>query len=437
MRRNIVLLTVLIITSAFVQDAFALPVFARQTGLSCISCHFQHFPLLNSFGRQFKSSGYTWKGEESTVEGDRLSIPSTLNMAVLTSAGYEKNNSTASVTSVKNTGNGTWFVPGSNGEASLFFGGRVSDNAGFLAELGLGGNGAALGSAKLPILFKIKDDKRAGFAFFSTDNQGASYGFETMNTGANAVHQMSNTPGFNNAHTQAISAQQFINTSGIATGISLIANADKGFINLTRFNQVGIVGTPASTSSGANSASLNSTYIRVAGFFALAKWDTGLGIQSWSGSSANGNGVRFCTKAVAIDGQTQGALGSLPVGIYVSYARAPAVASVATQGNTYNVDGNGKQGTDTRSSLNISGEVGVRPDITAIGLGIRLGKSGQAVLSNTNASDNAVFLTASYKIVQNMLARLSYTRESGDYWISANKDAIGSRTTTINLYTLF
>ncbi|MGZ3787354.1 MAG: hypothetical protein ACXVLQ_02460 [Bacteriovorax sp.] len=439
-KRSIISLLVLLTATAFATEASALPVFARQTGQSCIACHFQHFPLLNTFGRSFKSSGYTWKGSQETVEGDGLSIPSTLNMAVLTSAGYEKNNSTKSVTQVKNTGSGVWFVPGSNGEASLFFGGRISDNAGFLAELGLGGAGAALASAKLPILFKVSSDKdkRAGIVFFSTDDQGSSYGFETLNTGANAVHQMSNTPGFNNAHTQALSAQQYINTAGIATGVSFVANGDMGFINLTKFNQVGITGTPATSPSGANSASLNSTYVRVAGSFNVKKWDTGVGIQSWSGSSANGTGARYYTKAFALDGQIQGALdGGTAVGFYASYARAPAVAPGASLGNTYNVDGLGSQGTSTRSSFNISGEAGVVPDKLILGLGIRRGKSGQAVQASANASDNAIFLTASYKLLQNMLARLSYTAASGDYWTSANKGAIGNRTTTINLFTLF
>src|SRR5512140_1963162 len=37
---------------------FAVPSYARQTGLSCTACH-NAFPELNSFGRTFKLSGYT------------------------------------------------------------------------------------------------------------------------------------------------------------------------------------------------------------------------------------------------------------------------------------------------------------------------------------------------------------------------------------------
>jgi hypothetical protein len=37
--------------------AEATPGFARQTGMACVACHFQHYPTLNSFGRAFKASG--------------------------------------------------------------------------------------------------------------------------------------------------------------------------------------------------------------------------------------------------------------------------------------------------------------------------------------------------------------------------------------------
>jgi len=68
---------------AFAPEASALPAFARQMGMACSACHFQHFPMLNSFGRQFKSSGFTMMGDIRQVEGDNLSIPGNLNAAIL------------------------------------------------------------------------------------------------------------------------------------------------------------------------------------------------------------------------------------------------------------------------------------------------------------------------------------------------------------------
>jgi hypothetical protein len=39
-------------------SAFAVPSFARQTGMACEACH-TVFPELTHFGRVFKASGYT------------------------------------------------------------------------------------------------------------------------------------------------------------------------------------------------------------------------------------------------------------------------------------------------------------------------------------------------------------------------------------------
>lgn len=469
----------------FAPKVSAQPLFARQIGMACSACHFQHFPMLNGFGRAFKSAGYTMMGAQGKVEGEGLTIPNTLNMSVLTTAGYEKSNQAPGTTAVKTSGDGAFYVPGTGGELSLLFGGRVSENAGFLAELGMGGPAAdgatataTLGSAKLPIFFeapglKVPEGLRMGVVPFTTDTQGASYGFEELNTGANAVHQMSGTPGLNGAHSAALSAQQYIGTAGSATGLAFVANNPMLFINLTRYNQVGV--------ARGTLASLGSTYIRVAGMFDLAGWDAGVGLQRWSGSSLNPTGtpavpavpavpgsytcnplivspcqvtsVTFptaavpevpatygivATRATAIDGQMQGKLGDKPVGFYASYARAPAGAA-----NAYNTDPAGvvsgsTSGAATKSALNISFEVGVIPEKATLGAALRYGKSGVAIAGGSgNASDNAIMLLATYKLAQNMMASFSLTSARGGYWDAAHQDALGSRTATINLFTLF
>lgn len=449
MKKIILFLAGIMAAVTFASEVSALPLFARQTGMACSACHFQHYPMLNGFGRAFKSAGYTMMGSQGKVEGEGLSIPNTLNMAVLTTAGYEKTNQAAGTTAAKTTGDGAFYVPGTGGELSLFFGGRVSENAGFLAEIGTGGTvagttvRAAHSSAKLPILyevtvpqFKVAEGTRVGVIPFTTDDHGASYGFEVLNTGANVVHQMSATPGLNGAHSAALSAQQFIGTAGSATGLAFVANNPMGFINLTKYDQTGIA-------HGAL-AVLGSTYIRVAGMFDLAGWDAGAGIQIWSGNSAvpgtPATSTYADTKATAIDGQMQGSLGVMPVGFYASYATAPAGT------NTYNMDPAAAvspvtvptiYGTATKSALNISAEVGVIPDKVTLGAAIRFGKSGVKVGGDSNASDNAIMLVATYKLAQNMMASFSLTSASGGYWDAAHQNALGSGTTTINLSTLF
>jgi hypothetical protein len=437
--------------AAFAPEASAVPVFARQTGMACSACHFQHFPLLNGFGRAFKEGGFTMMGAEPKVEGDNLSIPAYLNVAVLTSMGYTKTNQIADSSGVtKNYGNGVWGVPGVNGaggdsEASLFVGGHVSDFAGFLSEITLGGAGAAYDSGKLPMLYDMGTAK-IGVVPFATNGQGASYTMEVANTGANAIHSITNTVGPNNEFINAVSAQQYIGTATAATGLGFVANSDMGLINITKYQQTGI--------ASSQYASMGSTYARVLGTFDLGGWDTLVGAQKWSGASmfttgqtaqsgttaSNAAGTEMqATKAWAIDGQMQGTLGGMPVGFYASYARADATPAGGTI-NTFN------GGSLTRSSFNIDAELGVVPEVATIGAAIRRGKSGVADLNGANTNDNAIYLTATYKLAQNMLARLSYVKQSGSYWDQAttvagatgtNAQVLGTQTTELNMYVLF
>jgi len=438
-------------------EASATPLFSRQTGMACSSCHFQHFPMLNGFGRAFKSAGYTMMGGQLKVESDGLSIPSTLNMAVVTTTGYEKSNQAEGTFPERTTGNGLVYLPASGGELSLFFGGRVSENTGFLGELAVGDTANGVhSSAKMPIdassVFSfMPDGVRTSFVPFATDALGASYGFELLNTGANAVQQMIGTPGFNGAHSGAFSAQQYLGTNGPAKGVAIVLSHPMGYINLTKFNRTGI------TNGGR--ASLDSTYLRVAGVFQVSGWDAAVGAQVWNGSSAAANPdplspftlVMADTKATAVDGQMQGLIGEIPVGFYASYARAPAVAADTTTGflgnvyNTYNTQqaaltspgiGIVAAGVDTKNSLNLSVEAGVIPDQTTLGAAIRSGKNGDG---NT---DNAIMLIGTYKIARNMVCSIAFTSSSGSYWNSnatktGTTDQVGNTTYTINLFTAF
>jgi len=439
-----------------VHEVSATPLFSRQVGMNCSACHFQHFPMLNGFGRAFKSAGYTMIGSQEKVQGEGLSIPTTLNMAVVTTAGYEKSNMAQGAYPVRSTGNGVTYLPGSGGELSLFFGGRISEIAGFIGELAVGDVvGGGHSAAKMPIdmsfiFTSVPTSSKISIVPFATDSLGASYGFEVLNTGANVVHQMVSANGINAAHSGAFSAQQYIGTDGSAKGVAFVASHPSGFVNVTRFDRTGV--------TGGQQASLGSTYVRIAGFFNLGNWDAAAGVQVWNGKSAVGNPdtttaaaqplVTADTKAKAVDGQLQGSLGETPVGFYASYATAPAVAaSAGFMGNAYNTfytqdvpaaptKGILLAGHSTKSSLNISTEVGVIPDKATIGAGIRIGKSGDG------KTDNAIMLMGTYKVTRNMLASLSVTSASGSYWYSnptntGTTDQIGNTTYTVNLFTAF
>jgi hypothetical protein len=403
--------------------------------------------LLNAFGRAFKASGFTMGGAQANIEGEGLSIPATVNASVLTSMGYEKTNATRQGTllnmSAGGASTGGFFVASESGEASLFVGGRGSDFMGYLGEITLGSGAAAMDSLKTPILFDF-NGTRAGVVLFTTNGQGASYGFETLNTGANAVHSITNTVGFQNQYVNAVSAQQYINTASAATGVSVVGVNGEGFVNVTKFALLGpALSGAVQSATGAPGAftALSSTYLRLAGTFDVAGWDSAVGVQDWTGhstSSADQSTItgagNFANKAWAVDGQAQGTLGDKPVGVYVTYAKA--AATTATEANAFN------SGAFDRSSFNIAAEIGVIPEKATIGAAIRLGKSGVADNNNANGKDNALYLTGTYKLAQNLLGRLSYVTQSGSYWdtttaTGTNATDLGKTSYTLNLYALF
>jgi hypothetical protein len=447
--------------ATFAPQASALPLFARQTGMACNACHFQHFPMLNGFGRSFKASGFTLMGAQGKVEGDNLSIPDTLNAAILTTAGYVKTNQDklhtaagaitlagATVPAARSLGvrtpaDGGVYVPGTNGEFSLFVGGRTSENSGALAELGMlhtpAGGAGGVASAKFPMLWQVGDSgMRAGIVPFTTDGQGASYGFEYLNTGANAVHTMVFVGGdFNGSIGTTVSAQQYILTATRATGAAVVVDGIQAgpatiFVNATKFHGAG----PADL--GGNGAALGSTYLRAAATMDVAGWDTGFGVQNWSGAStqigATATTVTHAqTKATAVDFQMQGDVAGMPVGVYAEYASAPKPD--AGQTNVYNPGG--ATSGQSRSAFVVSTEWGIIPEKATVGLAIRRGKSGQTYAGKNNASDNAYMIEASYKLAQNLLVNLYYVAQSGDLWDATNTNAFGSKQTTINLATIF
>ena len=430
MKKIVLSIAAVMAAATFAPEASAVPVFARQTGMACSACHFQHFPLLNGFGRAFKSAGFTMMGAQEKVEGEHLSIPAMLNFGVLTTTGYEAISGATGSTTASNK---TWFVPGSGGELSLFMGGRVSEFAGFLTETALGG-AAATGAAKLALLFPIGDSgtrvgivahtSGAGLGVGAT-GQGVAYSFETLNTGAVNTHKMTAlnvnggagvTTGARNGHTAVYSASQYLNTNTAATGISFVANnPDMGFINVGMWEAAG-VGT-------VNAGSLPLSYVRVAGLFTAGDWDLGGGIQAFGGTS---KAPATVAKATVIDFQAQGEVAGMGLGIYTSYGTA--AASVAGATNLFNI------GLNKRDAFGIGAELGVIPGLATVQLSFRSAKSGAGLLA-ANLNDNAFQIGGTYELAQNVELSLTHTSQSGSAWAVAAP--VGKSITTLMMEALF
>jgi hypothetical protein len=114
------------------QSAFAVPSYARQTGLACEACH-TVFPQLTPFGRVFKASGYTLfntlKVEDiNNLKKSTLSLsdipPVSAMVMASTSFAAKANDSQSSATSTD--------VPQ---QLSLFYAGRITDNIGAFIQL--------------------------------------------------------------------------------------------------------------------------------------------------------------------------------------------------------------------------------------------------------------------------------------------------------------
>lgn len=416
--------------AAFAPEASALPVFARQTGMACNACHFNHFPLLNGFGRSFKSSGFTLMGAQGKVEGDNLSLPDRLNMAVLTTAAYEKTSGTVGPSAA-------WALPGSGGELSLFFGGKIAENAGFLSELGTTGAAAALGAAKLPMMFDVAGAK-VGLVFDTNGGQGPAHSFELLNTGAVNVHKI-----VSRGHETVYSAAQWLGTNFASSGASLVAQHDIGFINISKYDA-------APVGVGAGATGLPLMYARAAYTGDIAGFDFGAGFQNWSGTTNGGQfGGPIASiqagnyKATAIDAQLQGELGGFSTGLYASYGTAPVGSLLGNGGNVGGgaavipgmalvgvaMVGNAVPNIASAKSFNFGADVEVAHGITAKAA-IRLATAGSDGLS-----DNAIQLGASYQLAQNLELGLIHTSNSGNHWNGAA--VVGKTVTTLMMEALF
>ena len=410
--------------TTFAPEASAIPAFARQVGMACSACHYQHFPVLNAFGRAFKQGGYTMIGTQEKIEGEGVSLPATLNAAVVGYIAYTKTNGTPSSTEnygalTSNDNGGSLQIPQ---QVSLFVGGRGGENFGYEAEIGIGGSGVGQAPAGL-IRFKVPFVVEAAglktqIIPFATGN-GVADSFEILNTGAVNVHA------FNQTDMAAVSAAQYIGTGTSASGFALVTSNENFFANVAKWGATQGQGT-------AGGQSLTSNYVRAAWTTdMISGWDTAIGVQNWSGSSANDNagaatapyGVN-ATQAFAIDAQLMGDVGGMPLLIVASYAKAPSTTATGAA-NLFN-----GQGMDM-SSFNIGAELGIVPNVATVQLAYRNAKSGQdagTVVGNAasgqNASDNAVMLGATYAIALN--ARLEVTQS----WYSGDLYAAGSTAAT-------
>jgi hypothetical protein len=399
-------------TFAIPTESQAVSMYGRQTGLACSSCHFQHYPLLNDFGRAFKASGYTMIGaQQGEIKGEDLSIPINMNAGVVAKIRYQKSNG-PKVAGEHTENDGRWDIPD---EFNVMLGGRIGENIGFFFE-GATVETPFLASFKMPFMYDMKGVK-VGVIPFSTGELGASFGFELLNTGAVKNQRMVEKGA-------DISAQQYVTGAHAARGFAFVASEPRFFATVTKWSP-GHVGDHVSAPTA--------NYFRAAVTPRVGNWDLGAGLQSWSGTAEVGPDTAVVpneVKAWAVDAQAQGAIGAMPLGIYLSHASAPASGATGNP-NFFNTGT-----TNAKTATAIAAELGVLPRKATLLLAYRKGDTGDATFNG----DNALTVGATYQIVQNMQLQLTHARRSGSAYNAGSPNmtsGLGDKLTTIVLFGAF
>ncbi len=423
MRKSVAFFTSLVFTFLIFtfavppMEAHAVPAFARQTGFSCNTCHFQHFPSLNQFGREFKAGGYTMVGGQSLVEGDFLSLPSVLNATLVVKLRYQKTNGPVEIDDARNRGKLEF-----PNEGALILGGRAGEHVGFLLEAQLvDGEGSNFASFKMPVVYDIKGTK-VSLIPFTTDAAGAAYGFELLNTGAMRLQRPLE-------HRSDISAQQYIGTATEATGGSLVLHNNRGYLSYTAW----------SPEHQVTDASPYLHYLRAVLTHNAGGFDLAVGGQIWDGETrftedstttsvcvndvtpiapCDGAGpiamgdivettvtalTKVAAEAWAVDAQAQGKVAGLPLGVYLSYAEAARSDMGAM--NLFN-----SSTVNKKKAFAAIAELGVRPEKLTVSVGHRDGETGAATMNN----EDSTTVAASYLLTQNVRLQAAHTWYDND-----------------------
>ena len=382
-----------LVAATFAPEASAVPAFARQTGMACNACHMQHFPSLNGFGRAFKADGFTMMGSQEKIEGEGMSLPATLNAAVLLKARYRITNGD-NVT--KPTNDGAWAIPD---EFGLFFGGRLAQTETLKVGTMIEHSMDNIVGFRIPMVMDVGSVKLSVIPFL-TDALGPFYGYTESSTGLNRAVRW-------NEHHADISAHRYVGmATGAASGLTFLAKADMGYLAYTRW-------TP---NFPLNDQSLSLNMVHVGVTQNIADFDMVLTAEYISGTEkvADYTTVYFTDgiewKAGGFTAQANGELGGMESTLYLTYAKGGAAA--------YN----------SKQAFTLGGEVTVIPHTLHLGAAYRNGKAGSA-----GVSDNAITLAATYDLAQNLALQATYSKYSGDRYNTAQ--ATGDQMTTLLLET--
>ncbi|MDQ6991816.1 MAG: hypothetical protein Q9M11_08830 [Mariprofundaceae bacterium] len=382
----------------------AIPAFARQTGAACLSCHFQTFPALNSFGRAFKQGSFTDVGDQALVEDDNLSIPAVMNATIVIRGNIQKTTGSKAVYNIPL-------------ETPILVAGRVGTNSGFFVEFANGGTGGPVSVGNWQFLNS-----------FDMGDLKVGLGAHNSAFGGSAVLETSNVFGQHSGKLGGVNLSA-INTVGFTAPSLAIA----GWVGNETFDvQAGLIAPSAA--QGAPIGGSLGQIIRAHYFMDVAGFDTMIGAGIVAGNAKTYGTTVLTQNTTAsvsamdlkfVDFQMQGDLNDdMSLGIYGDFATtadksvvAPVAGGVATT-NFY-----GGAGKYTGFSLRAE----LKP-VHNMGFGVGFSQStatptvvapAVAVATKTNTFQVAAF----YEVYQNFELNLIYNSAKA-------KTGILSKTTT-------
>jgi hypothetical protein len=418
MKKIVLSLAGVLAATAFAPEASAIPAFARQTGLACSSCHFQHFPVLSTTGQEFKVGAYTQLSAKGKFKGDDLSIPDQLNAAMLIKARYLKSNGTDAPTTVsgQTTNGGQWNIPD---EFSLFFGGRIADNGtikiGFMNENNmLGSPSGIIAGLKIPVAIAA-DPVTVQVIPYGTDALGMAYGFEQSSTGMTRGVRWAE-------HRSDVSAAQYTGLgSGTASGIAYVVSNDMGYINFSKWSPAFFY---VAETTGVQ---MSNTWVRVAATPTIADWAMHIGVGVASGTGYTDNGVtKVETKGQVVDFQAQGAIGEMETSVYAQYAKAPKSDIETSHFNSKTVAGVVTNRVTDRKAFTIGADFSVIPHTLHVGAAYRVANTGVTAAEQAAGAgdkDNSLTLTAVYDLFQNVALHANYSMRNGSSYETTGTNA--------------
>jgi len=369
--------------------AEAIPAFARQTGAACLSCHFQTFPSLNSFGRAFKMGSFTDVGDEALVEDDNLSIPAVLNATVVIRGNFTQSSPPGAAAST-----GAWNIPS---ETPILIAGRLGTNTGAFIEFANSATGAvSVGNWQMMNSFDV-----GGFK--------VGVGAHNSGFGASAIMEVSSVFGQHSGALagNGLSAMQAMGFAQSTLGVGAWVANDLGIAQFSLVAPNAAQGTNVGTKFG--------KLVRVLATLDVGGFDTLIGFTNISGSA--GKIVGTTTPAGAgiipmnwqsIDVQMQGEVGDMQVGIYGDWAQAKGKTSSDGHGNFYGAI----PGVGTVNNLAATKTTGfsLRGNIKPMeGIIVGLGFSSiKQQLAATNPTIKTFQVAATYEVYQNLELNLIY-----------------------------